>query len=120
MSEIRWLAVVREGELDEGTSLAWCPLVPLPPEERYPLRVALYRWQGRYLALDARCPHYGGPLEGQRILYGGVIECPLHGWRFSLATGQCENFRGKLVQTYPVRIREGWIEVEVPSPSGTD
>jgi 3-phenylpropionate/trans-cinnamate dioxygenase ferredoxin subunit len=38
------------------------------------------------VAVEGRCPHAGSALEGGSV-QGGVLECPLHGWRFDLRTG---------------------------------
>ena len=50
--------------------------------------IALFNVNGRYFALDNTCAHRGGPLgEGfvdQRNL---TVQCPWHGWVYSLSTG---------------------------------
>ena len=40
----------------------------------------------RYL-LEARCPHRGHPLDSAE-LEDGCLQCPLHQYRFNLATGE--------------------------------
>ena len=51
--------------------------------------IALFNVNGAYYALDNMCMHRGGPLgEGfvdQRNL---TVQCPWHGWVYSLATGE--------------------------------
>jgi len=37
---------------------------------------------------DARCPHHETNLSYTAI-NDGEVECPLHGWRFDVGTGQC-------------------------------
>lgn len=49
-------------------------------------RIALFRREGRYFALDETCPHRGGPLHGGEIKNGCVV-CPWHFWQFDLETG---------------------------------
>jgi nitrite reductase (NADH) small subunit len=50
--------------------------------------VALFRTGPREVrAIAARCPHAGGPLA-DGIVAGGKVTCPLHGWKFDLATGE--------------------------------
>ena len=34
------------------------------------------------------CPHMGGPLGEATVCGDGTLECPWHGYRFSLASGQ--------------------------------
>ena len=50
--------------------------------------VALVRSNGRLHAVDAVCPHAGGPL-GEGFVDGASVVCPYHGWAFDLATGRC-------------------------------
>lgn len=52
--------------------------------------VALFRLDGLLFALDNVCPHAGAALAGGRIR-DGMVQCPLHGSRFDLHTGQCRN-----------------------------
>jgi nitrite reductase (NADH) small subunit len=49
-------------------------------------RVALFRTRAGWYALDAACPHLGGPLADGIVSDQSVI-CPLHERRFELATG---------------------------------
>ncbi len=48
--------------------------------------VLVIRHEGKLVAMGALCPHQYAPLIGGEIV-DGVLECPLHGWRFALATG---------------------------------
>ncbi len=68
--------------------------------------VAVFRPRdGRLYALDNRCPHRAGPLA-DGIVGGGAVICPLHGWKFDLASGQCLNDSAR-VQSYPVVLVDG-------------
>ena len=50
-------------------------------------RILLVNLEGTYFAVDELCPHSGAALsEGD--LYGGIVECPLHGSMFNLKTGE--------------------------------
>ncbi|MBA3327935.1 MAG: Rieske 2Fe-2S domain-containing protein [Solirubrobacterales bacterium] len=49
-------------------------------------RIALFRTPGGWYALDATCPHLGGPLA-DGIVCDHAVTCPLHERRFELATG---------------------------------
>src|SRR3954471_4494672 len=49
-------------------------------------RVAVFRAAGGWYALDAVCPHRGGPLADGIVCDRAVI-CPLHERRYDLATG---------------------------------
>ena len=49
--------------------------------------VLIVRSGSEYYAADNVCPHWGGRLS-EGTLSGTVVECPLHGSRFDLATGR--------------------------------
>jgi nitrite reductase (NADH) small subunit len=71
-------------------------------------RVAVFRQRDdAFFALDARCPHSGGPLA-DGLIGGGVVVCPLHGQRFRLADGGGVD-NDLRVNVYHVEVRDGWI-----------
>lgn len=54
--------------------------------------VAVFRQGGRFYALNNACPHRQGPLSRGTVTAaadgaGYFVRCPMHGWRFDLATG---------------------------------
>ena len=50
--------------------------------------IALFNVNGQFYALDNVCPHRGGPLgEGFVDRNNMTVQCPWHGWIYSLATG---------------------------------
>jgi nitrite reductase/ring-hydroxylating ferredoxin subunit len=68
--------------------------------------LVLIRQGDTILALHEQCAHAGGPLSEGRVV-DGAVECPWHGSRFDLATGQRR--RGPTVYdqpTYEVRTAE--------------
>ena len=72
--------------------------------------VAVFRQRsGELRAVDAVCPHSGGPLADGQFDAKKVI-CPLHNYFFSLADGTCLN-GDYAVRTYPVREEAGKIVV---------
>ena len=64
-------------------------------------------------AVDNLCTHDNGPL-GEGILADGMIECPRHGARFDIATGQVRALPAvRPIKTYPVKLEENDILVDV-------
>jgi nitrite reductase (NADH) small subunit len=53
-------------------------------------RIAIFRSAAGWFALDAACPHRGGPLADGIVCDNAVI-CPLHDRRYDLATGTALN-----------------------------
>lgn len=50
--------------------------------------VAVFRGRnGEVYAVQAQCPHKGGPLA-DGLVGGSTLICPLHSWKFDLSTGQ--------------------------------
>lgn len=54
--------------------------------------LALVHFDGKYAAMDNRCPHQGGPL-GEGSIEKGIddkcwLRCPWHGWDFDPLTGK--------------------------------
>ena len=66
-------------------------------------RIAIFRAAGGWYALDAVCPHRGGPLEDGIVCDRAVI-CPLHERRFDLASGAALS-AGDGVAAHTVEVR---------------
>jgi 3-phenylpropionate/trans-cinnamate dioxygenase ferredoxin subunit len=76
-------------------------------------RVALCRVEGRLYAVEDVCTHDDGPL-GEGRLHGCAIECPRHGARFDVRTGEVLRMPAAYpVRTFPVRIEGGDVRVGV-------
>jgi nitrite reductase (NADH) small subunit len=78
-------------------------------------QIAVFRLRnGSLRALDAVCPHRGGPLA-DGLMDDRVVVCPLHGHTYELETG-CEVGNGCLsVTTYPVHADDaGTIYLRLP------
>ena len=106
MIERRWVRVTA------------CENIP-PREGRAALvgdrEIAIFNLGERFLALDNRCPHEGGPLcDG--IIAGTAVVCPLHAWKIDLETGTVGRPASEraCVPTYATRIEAGVVVVEVP------
>ncbi len=74
--------------------------------------VALFNVGGKFSAIENFCPHKGYPLADSR-LYGGIVECDLHGWRFDVSSGECFTKKDCSIEAYEVVIEDGWIKILV-------
>ena len=75
------------------------------------LQLAIFNTGERFLAVENRCPHGGGPLA-DGIVGGATVTCPLHNWRICLESGQvsrpCDS--GALpVRTFPIEVVDGVV-----------
>jgi len=75
-------------------------------------RVGVYHHAGGWYALKDICPHAGISLVKGPVAEHAVM-CLGHGWRFDLRSGRIIGAGNYAVATYPVRIREGQVEVGV-------
>lgn len=75
--------------------------------------LAVCNVDGRFYVLDNTCPHAGGPL-GEGCLDGELIECPWHGWRYNVRTGERPENPEITVDRYEVRIEHDVIHVLLP------
>jgi nitrite reductase (NADH) small subunit/3-phenylpropionate/trans-cinnamate dioxygenase ferredoxin subunit len=75
--------------------------------------VALFNVEGAFYAIDNACPHAGGPL-GEGKLCGTVVECPWHGWKFSIVSGQREGNPNFEVPCCRVRIDGDNVQIALP------
>ena len=74
--------------------------------------VALFNVKGTFHAIENFCPHKGYPLADSR-LYGNIVECDLHAWRFDVRNGECFTEKGCSIDSYEVTVENGWIKVTV-------
>ncbi len=77
--------------------------------------IAVFNLGDRFLAIDNRCPHEGGPLcDG--IVTGASVVCPLHAWKISLETGVVERpgTAAPCLRTYPARVEDGIVLLQIP------
>jgi nitrite reductase (NADH) small subunit len=76
--------------------------------------IALFNLGDRFLAVDNRCPHKGGPLA-DGIVSGNAVVCPLHNWRICLESGAVERPASEAcgIETYPTRVEDGLVWVKL-------
>jgi nitrite reductase/ring-hydroxylating ferredoxin subunit len=81
-------------------------------------RLVLVRVGDQVHAIGDACAHQGGPL-GEGKLSGIRLACPWHGWMYDVRTGRCLfPGRGAAVPSYPVRVDDGAVWVELPADPG--
>ena len=105
--ETRWVDVLAESELPVGAQkVIWIGHS----------RVLLCRTQTALHAVADLCSHALRPLSGGRV-DAGTIQCPKHGARFDLASGQSlSGIAKKPIRVYVARVDAGKIQIEWPSP----
>jgi 3-phenylpropionate/trans-cinnamate dioxygenase ferredoxin subunit len=97
-----------------------CPVEDLPPGEKRlveldDLEIGVFNCNGTLYAIEDRCSHDDGELvEGELDADECSIECPRHGSRFDLKTGNPLNLPAYVpIDTFPVQVEGGVIRVEV-------
>jgi nitrite reductase (NADH) small subunit len=76
--------------------------------------IAIFNLGDRFLAIDNRCPHRGGPLA-DGLLAGTSVVCPLHAWRVDLDNGRViRPASDSCIRTYPIRLEHGVLLIELP------
>lgn len=69
---------------------------------------------GQIIALDPTCPHQHVRSLDRGIVNGDSIECPNHGWRFSLQTGKATKGSG-CIRLFPVTVTDDTVIVDLPT-----
>src|SRR3989442_977162 len=74
--------------------------------------VVLSMVNGKVYAIDAVCSHEGGPLE-EGTLEGYEVECPWHGSKFDVRTGEVRNPPADTPQlVYEVKVEDNDILIK--------
>ena len=99
------------------------PVERIPPGEGRNVEVdgeavAVFRTRaGELYAVQATCPHRGGPLA-DGLVGGGRVVCPLHSYAFELATGEPVRQGCPALRTYRVTVSSGGdLLLTVPAPA---
>ena len=110
---LNWVAVADEGELPDGR---------VKTVTAGTKTLCLSHFEGKWAAMDNRCPHQGGPLGEGSIESGSDgkcwIRCPWHGWDFDPLTGAPPGGHEDSGQdVFPVKVEDGRILVGLePEP----
>jgi 3-phenylpropionate/trans-cinnamate dioxygenase ferredoxin subunit len=91
----------------------------LPPGERLfvtidETQIIIFNLAGMFYAIGDVCSHDGNVLDDAPV-EGDDVVCPRHGARFDVRNGKAVSLPAVVdIPAYPVRVREGQIEVGVP------
>ncbi len=101
-----YLTICEERAIEEG---AWAPFTVGDHE-------VLLFWpeDGELKAYQGRCPHQGQSLKNGHF-NDHLVTCPGHQWVFDGRSGQAVHPRGCRLQTYPLRIENNMVQVELDS-----
>jgi len=99
-----------------------CPLSDLPPgtvrvfAAAPDLPIGVFNAGGELYAIEDRCSHDDGALcEGDWDPDECVVVCPRHGANFDIRTGRALTLPAYIpVDTYPVKVVDGDVVVELP------
>ena len=75
-------------------------------------KILLFFLKGKVLAVDAVCPHQGGPLENCELDDEEII-CPLHAYMFNVKSGECLTYPTYSLQKYEVNIDHDLIKIKI-------
>jgi nitrite reductase (NADH) small subunit len=76
--------------------------------------IALFNVNGEFFALDNICTHRGGPLgEGFVDRNNLTVQCPWHGWIYSLASGVSPIDSTAKVEKFEVRVEGEDVKISL-------
>lgn len=108
-SEVEYVAVASVAELPNGERL----FIEIDGEA-----IVVFNIAGGYFAIGDLCSHDDGPLGDGELENGHEISCPRHGAHFDVRTGKALTLPAVTdIPAYPVRIRDGEIEIGLPAGS---
>ena len=74
--------------------------------------VGVFNTERGFYAIGDVCPHKGGPLSDGDVA-ATTVSCPLHARKVELTTGEVTNDDLSRVLTYPVKVDDGKVFVDV-------
>jgi nitrite reductase (NADH) small subunit len=81
--------------------------------------LAIFNLGDRFVAVENRCPHEGGPLA-DGIVSGCAVVCPLHAWRVRLDSGHVDRPGGAAcVRRFATRVDGDVVMVQLPVGADT-
>jgi 3-phenylpropionate/trans-cinnamate dioxygenase ferredoxin subunit len=105
-SQVEYVAIGNSDTLSDGERL----FVELGDKA-----IVVFNIKGEYYAIGDVCSHDEGPL-GDGDMEAFEITCPRHGALFDIRTGKALQLPAVMdIPVYPVRERNGQIEIGIPS-----
>jgi len=99
------VAVTTQSEIPEGEARVW---------QIGELYLAICKVAGKIYAVEDRCSHDDGPL-GEGTIDGHEIECPRHGARFDIRSGEvCRMPADGPINHFAVTVENGFVFVDLP------
>jgi nitrite reductase (NADH) large subunit len=89
-------------------------------------QIAVFNFEsrGEWYATQNKCPHMKDMVLARGLIgdQQGVpkVACPLHKKNFSLADGSCLGDDEYRIRTFPVKVEDGWVCVELPDEQTTE
>ena len=76
-------------------------------------QICVSLFKDQLYATSAKCPHAGGNLSNGYIDATANIVCPIHRYKFSLATGRNVSGEGYYLKTYQIENREDGVFIGI-------
>ena len=77
-------------------------------------RIAIFRVDGVFHAIDDHCPHEGWSLAAGR-LEGSVLTCAGHDWQIDVRSGACLTMRKYRVKSFEVIVEGDNVLLRLPA-----
>lgn len=74
-------------------------------------KIALFKQNGKFHAMDNTCLHRGGPL-GEGDVEGTTVTCPWHRWEYDMTTGHCKTNPALKLKSYKVEVKGDEVFIE--------
>jgi nitrite reductase (NADH) small subunit len=101
----------------EWIRVAYCDDIPLREGREIAIgarSIAVFNLGNKFLAVENRCPHRGGPLA-DGIVTGESVVCPLHAWKVNLQNGTVQRpaETPACVKTFATKVEAGMLLLEI-------
>lgn len=80
----------------------------------YGVQAALFLHAGNLFCVSNYCPHQHHAKIHDGFVSNGTVQCPMHGWKFSLETGENLSREGGNIDVYNVKVIDDNVYIEKP------